>query len=714
MPSLVLGYLLLDTRVVTLIPFIDDKVLFVGDLVAGSERCRCFCNEECVSVTIAGFGPVGGPCPGCGDANGTYVLHRRGIVRPWGWGPWTWTYCGEVSCPAGEGEEEPPSPSCLEIVLTLGCSGHSVIVSFNGSVIISATVEYDGTSCTALSFTNISAEGCNPVGTIVTGAASCDEIPETRCCECPPCGTPTEWAIVDLTNGWNVLASGPVWYGGSLYAIPSPWRTRCWTTAQKPAVITVGLFVYSYPDQNPAECAVYVALEVWQVYPNKCSGGEWWDTHYWQESYPGISCDEPPEPLVTDLPTAPNEHAMNHFGDVVDCELTNMANWSNTALGLAQPRCGDRDLPDATIDVTIAGDLLGNALGVPLEVKTLVVYHLGSVGILIEVAETASIEGLVVRGCSTPCDPGCCEPQEMGYINAVGDVTIGSSGVNQGRVRSQGTVTCEGINNGGLIEADDIEFISNGENRGFLFASASVTFSGTSKNYDPVPWSDCQWFEHLSYFVMAGQVTFRDQSVNHGSTFFTNSLVSFEDDSSHAAGASTQAQCSFSDNAVNYGKVGSGSYFTYTGGTGSPSNAASGVVSGIAAFDGADNYGIVEGSAEFPNGGRNQGIVKGNGDFTQNGENNAGGVVKGNASFGGNPGVGGAFSGWNYGTVEGNAEFSSDTANYGTVNRNATFGGNSVNFGTVMGNATFNGNSSNLGTVLGTITCNTTGTCSEQ
>lgn len=669
------------------IPFHEGKALIRDGKIAFSEYCRCFCNEECVSVTIAGFGPAGGPCPGCIDANGTYVLHRRPIIRPWGWGPWTWTYCGEVTCPPGEGEEEPPPPSCLEIVLTLSCSEHSVIVSFNGSVIISATVEYDGTPCTELSFTGITAEGCEQVGTITTGSTSCDEPPETRCCECPPCGTPTEWAIVDLTNGWDVLVSGPV-YGSTMSGVPSEWRTRCWNSAPMPPVITVGLFVYSYPAQNPAECAVYVALEVWSVVPKKCSGGEWWDSHQWQESYPGISCDNPPDALTPD--TAPlDEYVANRFGlsgRYVDCEWTNMANWQNTDFFVPLP-CYYYTLPDSTVNVEVWNDLLGNALGIA-EVNNLLVGGGASVGIHITVAGVATIDGTVVRGCNSPCDPGCCEPQDMGWIDAVGNVTLGSGGLNRGKISSDDTVNVEGINSGGLIEAaTEIEFTGTSGNFGFLSAP-SIHFRGTATNHDPVPWTDCEWVVHLDPAIQ-GSVEFHDESTNYGGSF-SGGYVVFRDDSSNAVTAKVSSACQFLGNAVNYGEVGDGSEFGQAFEPGSPTrkNAASGIVNGSAVFYG-ENYGTVRGNASFYGAGRNYGTVEGDGDFSDSGENNAGGDVFGNATFGG--------TGWNYGVVRGNA----------------VFDGDSVNYGTVGGHATFNGNSSNLGEVLGGVTCNTTGTCEE-
>lgn len=653
----------------------EDKVLLEDNKVAVSAQCLCLCNDECLSVTFAGFGPAGDPCVECGNLNGTYVLHKRPIVRPWGWGPWTYSYCGEGAC-----EEDPPT--CLEIVLVLGCPQHLLTVSLNGTIILTAEADYDGTPCSPLSFTSIVGGTCDPIGTIVTGSGSCDEIPETRCCECPPCGTPTEWVIVDLTTGWSVLSSGSVFYGGSLYAIPEFWRTNCWPTAQMPPVITLGLFVYSYPAQNPDECAVYVALEIWQVYPRKCTGGEWWDDHYWQESYPGISCDDPPTPITTDLTTFPVAAVMNHFNGV-DCEWTNMANWTGSAFGQYQPKCGDRDLPNSTIDVLVSSDLLGNALGVA-EVKDLDVLGGVSIGIHITVAGAATIGGTVVRGCSTPCDPQCCEPQEMGWIDAVGNVTLGSGGLNRGKISSGDTVTVEGINNGGLIEAGvAIEFTGTSGNSGFLSAP-NIHFRNTATNAAPTPWTDCEWVAHLDPPVQ-GNVTFHDESQNQGGGFSIYGFVEFRDDSSNAVGSVVSNTCYFYDNAVNYGEVGDASEFTSTY-LGSPSNAASGVVNGNAIFSGSVNYGTVLGDGTFSGGSRNEGTVWGNGDFTDNGENN-GGEVKGNAIFDG------------YGF------------NTGVISGDATFNGDSVNQGTVYGNATFNGNSSNLGTVRGAITCNTTGTC---
>lgn len=672
----------------------ENKVLLSDNKVAASERCLCLCSDECLSITFAGFGPAGDPCVECGNLNGTYVLHRRPIIRPWGFGPWTYSYCGDAACPPAN-EEDPPL--CLEIVLVLSCSQHQLTVSLNGTVILTAQADYDGTPCDELAFTNIAGETCDPVGTISTGSTTCDEIPETRCCECPPCGTPTEWAIVDLTSGWEVLASGSSLYGYALYGIPSFWRTRCWFTAEMPTVITLGLFVYSYPAQNPDECGVYLPVDIWQVFPKKCSGGAWWDTHAWQESYPGISCEDPPEPMTTEVTSAPDgPYVMNQFGacyndqnynqiGCVDCEWTNMANWTEPSFGQYQPACRDRDLPDSTVDVSVSNNLLGNALGVA-NVKNLTVFGGASVGIHITVAETATIDGTIIRGCSTPCDPGCCEPQDMGWIDAVGNVTLGSGGLNRGKISSDDTVTVEGINNGGLIEAaTKIEFTGTSGNFGFLSAP-NIHFRDTATNHDPVPWTDCEWVVHLDPAIQ-GSVEFHDESTNYGGSF-SGGYVVFRDDSSNAVTAKVSSACQFLGNAVNYGEVGDGSEFGQAFEPGSPTrkNAASGIVNGSAVFYG-ENYGTVRGNASFYGAGRNYGTVEGDGDFSDSGENNAGGDVFGNATFGG--------TGWNYGVVRGDAVFDGDSVNYGTVN----------------GNATFNGNSSNLGTVLGTITCNTTGTC---
>lgn len=680
----------------------EEKVLLSGNEVAASERCLCLCNAECLSITFDGFGPGGDPCIECDNLDGTYTLERRGTDNSSG--PWVYSYCGESTCLVSE------EPGCLEIVLRLGCDQHTLAVSFCQTVILSATADNDGTACDELTFTGAAGATCGQIGTITTGpaGAGCGTPDCERCCECPERGTPQEWAIADITSGFTILRGGNMAFSNTtIFDIPPGWPTRSWNTAPMPPVLRFGLFVRRTYDTNCLECNAWFPLETWTVTPRKCSGGDWYSEHTFAESYETTSCDVSETLSVLVGPSVNQFNYDNiNFAGTVDCEWTNMSNWDTQVL--PPPLPWTIALPSEFTPIIVSGALLGDATGAA-ECETLTITSTGTLGIHITVAETASIDGTVARACSTPCDPGCCEPQSMGHVEAAGNVTIGSDGVNQGKIYSQGTITCEGTNSGGLIEADEIEFVSTGENRGFLSAVTSITFSETSKNYDPEPWSDCPWVEHLTPRVQ-GEVTFRDQSVNHGSSF-SEFVVSFEDDSSHAAGASTQAACSFSDNAVNYGEVGGGSEFTYTGGTGSPSNATSGVVAGAAMFDGADNYGIVEGNATFPNGGRNQGVVEGDGDFTQNGENNVGGVVKGNASFGGQPGAGGAFSGWNYGTVQGNAEFSSDTANYGTVNRNATFGGNSVNFGTVMGNATFNGNSSNLGTVFGTITCNTTGTC---
>lgn len=656
----------------------EDKVLLEDNKVAVSAQCLCLCNDECLSVTFAGFGPAGDPCVECGNLNGTYVLHKRPIIRPWGFGPWTYSYCGDAACPPAN-EEDPPS--CLEIVLVLSCSQHQLTVSLNGAVILTAQADYDGTPCDDLTFTSIAGETCDPVGTISTGSTTCDEIPETRCCECPPCGTPTEWAIVDLTNGWNVLVSGSV-YGSTMSGMPSEWRTRCWSSAPMPPVITVGLFVYSYPAQNPGECAVYVALEVWSVVPKKCSGGEWWDSHQWQESYPGVSCDNPPDALTPD--TAPlDEYVANRFGlggRYVDCEWTNMANWQNTDFFVPLP-CYYYTLPNSTVDVEVWDDLLGNALGTAM-VNNLVVGGGASIGIHITVFGTATIDGTVVRGCSAPCDPQCCEPQEAGWIDAVGNVTLAAGALNRGKISSDDTVTVEGINNGGLIEAGiAIEFTGTSGNFGFLSAP-NIHFRDTATNAAPTPWTDCEWVVHLDPQIQ-GQVTFHDESQNQGGDFASGyGYVGFRNDSSNALGAKIAVACQFLNNSVNYGEVGDGSEF----GTGS-TNAASGVVNGSASFESQSfNYGTVKGDAVFGATAWNSGLVEGNADFTNSGEN--------------------------YGTVNGNADFDGPSGqNAGVVRRDATFGGDSVNYGTVYGNATFNGNSSNLGTVRGAITCNTTGTC---
>lgn len=672
MPSLVLGHLLLNDRVVTLIPFIDDKVLFVGDLVAGSERCRCFCDAECLSITFDGFGPGGDPCIACGNIDGTYTLERRGTDNASG--PWVYSYCGESACLV-EGE-----PGCLEIILTLSCNQHTLSVLFCGSEILSATASNDGTKCDELTFTGAVGATCNPIGTITTGSAECGESSEQRCCDCPPCGTPQEWAIVDITAGFTILRSGGMAFSNTtIFDIPPAWPTRSWNTAPMPPVLRFGLFVRGTYETNCLQCESWFALETWTVVPRKCAGGDWYSEHTFAESYANTSCDSG-DPLSVLVGPSVNQSNYDNidFAGTVDCEWTNMKNWESTSGPTPLP--WTIALPSEVTPIYVSGELLGDATGAA-ECKTLTITSTGTLGIHITVAETATIAGVVICGAAVdPCDKNaCCNPQENGWVDAVGAVTV--TGTNRGKITSDDDVTFDGgQNDGGLVIAGgDIEFLGASVNRGTLQAPA-INFRGTSHNYDIPAGYECDW--EMPQFT--GAVQFWDDAQNHGSGFPCD-LVVFNDSSINASGGSFQCACQFYDDSTNNGVVGSASEFY-----GGSQNASSGIVDGSAVFSSSDNYGLVRGDASFPLEGQNYGIVEGNGDFTNNGKNNAGGTVRGDAAFDG--------FGWNYGTIDGDATFSGSTTNYGTV----------------QGNATFNGSSSNLGTVLGTITCNTTGTCSEQ
>lgn len=586
MPSLVLGHLLLDNRVVTLIPFIDDKVLFVGDLVAGSERCRCFCNAECLSITFDGFGPGGDPCIACGNIDGTYTLERRGTDNASG--PWVYSYCGDSACLV-EGD-----PGCLEIILTLSCSQHTLSVLFCGSEILSATASNDGTKCDELTFTGAEGATCNPIGTITTGSAECGASSEQRCCDCPPCGTPQEWAIVDITSGFTILRSGGMAFSNTtIFDIPPAWPTRSWNTAPMPAVLRFGLFVRGTYETNCLQCDSWFALETWTVVPRKCSGGDWYSDHTFAESYANTSCDsdDPLSVLVGPLINQSNYNNID-FAGTVDCEWTNMKNWESTSGPTPLP--WTIALPSEVTPIIVSGALLGDATGAA-ECKTLTITSTGTLGIHITVAETATINGTVARGCSTPCDPGCCEPQSMGWVEAVENVSLG--GVNNGKISSDGTVevgtaaqggiVLEGQNVGGLIEASEIVFTGGGSNSGFLSAS-TIDFYDNSTNSDPVPWTECDWVVHQTPHIQ-GQVTFHDDSVNNASSF-ANGPITFRDDSSNAAGAKVTVDCVFLDSSVNYGEVGGNA--TFNG-----DSVNQGTVTGNATFNGnSSNLGTVLGT----------------------------------------------------------------------------------------------------------------------
>lgn len=671
----------------TTIPLQDGDVLFLDGEVAASERCRCLCDAECLSITLAGFGPDGEPCVECGQINGTYTLERRPVIPPWGWGPWTFSWCGPTTCLYGEVAQ------CLEIVLVLGCDEHNVYVSVNGQLVASATVENDGTPCDDLTFSTVTGETCDPAGTITTAPGTCGESQATRCCDCEDCGTPSQWAIVDLTTGFTILSQGTI-SGSTIDFLPESWRARCWTVAPMPAVLTFGLFAYSTPANRPNDCAVWFPLDIWTVTPRKCSGGEWWDDHTFAESYPSTECN-PEGPLTVTSAGPLDEYTADTFTGAIDCEWTNMANWSTPS---SPGDCGLYGLPTSSTAVTISGVpqnspifLLGNAAGTAAA-GTLAVLYGASVGIHITVADTASIDGVVLGDCecAATLGPACCPTDSPGWIDAAGAVTI--TGKNRGKITgasvtftSTGPMLETAKNDGGLVTSSGtVAFNDTAKNYGKIQA-ATIAFNDQSENHDPPRRGECEWREISPN--LQGSVEFHDDAVNYGSSFSAGFVV-FRGGSSNAASARIANACQFLDDAVNYGQVGDGSEFGQQIEAGSPTskNAASGAVNGSATFY-TENYGTVRGNASFPTAGRNYGTVEGDGDFSDSGENNAGGEVFGNATFGG--------TGWNYGVVRGNA----------------TFDGDSINYGTIRGSATFNGNSSNLGTVRGTIICNTTGTC---
>jgi hypothetical protein len=641
----------------------DGVIISRNGKIANSDKCFCVCEAECISVEFSGF-----ECDW--EVDGTYTLVRSASD------PHLFGLCETISREVEEVTEE----TCRAISLTASCEGYQISMVFgcpDDNVGISASAGRES-PCDSTTFSNVVASVgfCTTLGTITTSPSEGCSPEESSCCQaCYVVNAPGLYRIRLTSEGsfLNPLGDDYELYSGT--SIPEYWNTRSYRQIDEPLRAIQGgksreLTLFAEVGILSQECDTPVVfleipLKTWEVRaPYKCrpyEDGNWHHSEYLGDSVI-TTCDGPFYPSIDIVP----QYVADVFVGGTSCDWADMFNWYSTGSAVSgENGWGNNllDLPTPTTDVSIEGEVTGNSsTGATVEVNNLTVGASAVVRIPINVAGTASISGLIDRGCVCP-DYCNCVPVGEGAVFAQGEVTIGGS--NNGNIQSDVKITLEGsATNYGWLSSPIVEFINT-----------SVNYADGKSD----PRGDCQISSiYGDTVVLSSDIRFKDSSSNNGTML--NAGPIFYDTS--ANNGDLQGSGEFRNNSANNGVLGGSAYF----------------------YDSSENNGEVgTPGATFYDTSTNNGKVTGPTTLQGDSINAVGGIIVGETTMQG-------FA-KNNGSITGNVTLSGSAENSGTIQGDATFGDDSINYGNVLGNATFNDNSSNFGTVTGTVTCNTTGTC---